>query len=54
MPIVFFILMLNEVTDIKNAQSVRNKCILISDFIADNRLDMCLISETWLRPKEIL
>ena len=34
-----------------NAQSVKNKCILISNFIADNQLDMYLITETWLRPE---
>ena len=35
-----------------NARSIRNKCGDISDFIQDNKLDVCSISETWLSGNE--
>ena len=32
-----------------NAQSVRNKPLVIADFVADNDLDFLAITETWLK-----
>jgi len=37
-----------------NARSVKNKSTDISDFICDNKLDMCAISETWLRESDAI
>ena len=32
-----------------NAQSVRNKPLVIADFVADNDLEFLAITETWLK-----
>ncbi len=32
-----------------NARSVRNKALMISDFIVENKLDVLCVAETWLR-----
>ena len=35
-----------------NAQSVRNKRLLIKDFIIENNVDIFALSETWLHPDD--
>ena len=35
-----------------NAQSVRNKRLLIKDFIVENNVDIFALSETWLHPDD--
>ena len=32
-----------------NARSVRNKDVLIKDYLTDSNIDICVISETWLQ-----
>jgi tRNA A58 N-methylase Trm61 len=36
-----------------NARSVKNKASEISEFITDNKLDVCAISETWLNDGDV-
>ena len=42
--------MLEFFSRIFNAQSVRNKRLLIKDFIIENDVDIFALSETWLHP----
>ena len=33
---------------VHNAQSIKNKEILIMDYIMENRIEACIVTETWL------
>ena len=39
-------------TGMTNVQSIRYKDLRILDFITENKLDLLLITETWLRPED--
>ena len=41
--------MLAFFSSIFNAQSVRNRRLLVKDFIVENDVDIFALSETWLR-----
>ncbi|XP_070565305.1 uncharacterized protein [Ptychodera flava] len=35
-----------------NAHSIKNKPDLLRDYLFDNKIDICVITETWLQPKD--
>ena len=39
----------NFTVSVMNARSVRNKTLIIKDFVVDNNVDVLAITETWLR-----
>ena len=37
----------------QHIQSIKNKTFQIKEFISDNKLDFCLLTETWLSDNNI-
>ena len=35
-----------------NIRSVRHKILVLQEYITDNRIDICLITKTWLKTNE--